>query len=226
MTRWCMVPEVCCATGGWMDRRKKWHIEVGVPPKKHSRIQKDLSSTTSKSELCTANNTCLFIASILYHGINQKPVAHMFYTKNKLFETPGFKKCGLVLLKKYIHFVDISTLGESYNRQRKLNRSMSTSWNAGSHYLHLKKISLLMKPCFSGKVAWDGSNSSEQSKHALGWKALFSQKHLVAMSGIPLFTQAMIHWLKKETYQYQATNSVMSLCEKVLDEGRCLFVDN
>ena len=28
------------------------------------------------------------------------------------------------------------------------------------------------------------------------------------------------------TYQYQETNIVMSLCEKVLDEGKCLFVDN
>ena len=28
------------------------------------------------------------------------------------------------------------------------------------------------------------------------------------------------------TYQYQATNIVMSLSEKVLDEGRCLFMDN
>ena len=28
------------------------------------------------------------------------------------------------------------------------------------------------------------------------------------------------------TYQYQETNIVISLCEKVLDEGRCLFVDN
>ena len=32
-----MVPEIWCATDGqtdrWMDRWKKWHIEVGVPPK-------------------------------------------------------------------------------------------------------------------------------------------------------------------------------------------------
>ena len=38
MIRWCMVPEIWCATDGWTDRRtdgrKKWHIEVGAPPKK------------------------------------------------------------------------------------------------------------------------------------------------------------------------------------------------
>ena len=30
MIRWCTVPEKWCATNG----RKKWHIEVGAPPKK------------------------------------------------------------------------------------------------------------------------------------------------------------------------------------------------
>ena len=35
--RWCTVPEICCVmdgqTDGWMNRWKKWHIEVGAPPK-------------------------------------------------------------------------------------------------------------------------------------------------------------------------------------------------
>ena len=41
MIRWCTVPGIWCTTDGqtdgWMDERtnewKKWHIEVGVPPK-------------------------------------------------------------------------------------------------------------------------------------------------------------------------------------------------
>ena len=97
---------------------------VGKIFKKHSRIQKHQSSASNKSELCTANDICLFIASILYRGVNQKPVTHMFYTKNNLFKTPGFKKIlpqdRLVLLEKYIHFVDTSTLGELYNRSAKI----------------------------------------------------------------------------------------------------------
>ena len=31
---WCMVPEIWCMTNGQTDRRKKWRIEVGAPPKK------------------------------------------------------------------------------------------------------------------------------------------------------------------------------------------------
>ena len=48
----------------------------------------------------------------------------MFYTKNKLFEITGITKIlpqdRLVVLEKYIHFVDISTLGESDNRSAKI----------------------------------------------------------------------------------------------------------
>ena len=67
---------------------------VGKIFKKHSRIQKHLRSASSKSKLCTATDICLFTASILYCSVNQKHVAHMFYTKNKLFE------------KRYYHKID------------------------------------------------------------------------------------------------------------------------
>ena len=33
MIRWCIVPEIWCATDGLTDRWKKRHIEVGTPPK-------------------------------------------------------------------------------------------------------------------------------------------------------------------------------------------------
>ena len=38
--RWCTVPEICCVTDGRTDRRKKWHIEVGAPPKKWNKQQR------------------------------------------------------------------------------------------------------------------------------------------------------------------------------------------
>ena len=49
----------------------------------------------------------------------------MYYTNDKIFETQGFRKIifqnKLVLIEKYIHFVDISELGESYNRSSKIH---------------------------------------------------------------------------------------------------------
>ena len=38
MIRWCTVPEIWCPTDGQKDGRKKWHIEVGVPPKNNVKI--------------------------------------------------------------------------------------------------------------------------------------------------------------------------------------------
>ena len=38
MITWCTVSEIWCTmdggTDGWTDGKKKWHIEVGAPPKK------------------------------------------------------------------------------------------------------------------------------------------------------------------------------------------------
>ena len=46
MIRWCTVPEIWCTTNGRTDRRmdgwKKWHVEVGVPPKNESIIYNSL----------------------------------------------------------------------------------------------------------------------------------------------------------------------------------------
>ena len=36
--RWCTVPEIWCAREGGTDGRKKWHIEVGAPPKKNHHL--------------------------------------------------------------------------------------------------------------------------------------------------------------------------------------------
>ena len=50
MIRWCKVPEIWCAMDGWTDGWKKWHAEVGAPPKKkkHSNI-----ANLSKCQLMT-----------------------------------------------------------------------------------------------------------------------------------------------------------------------------
>ena len=38
--RWCMVPEIQCATNGQTDwQTKKWHLEVGAPPKNVTSTQ-------------------------------------------------------------------------------------------------------------------------------------------------------------------------------------------
>ena len=52
-------------------------------------------------------------------------MVYVYYTNNKIFETPGFRKIisqnKLVFIEKYIHFIVISELGESYNRSSKVH---------------------------------------------------------------------------------------------------------
>ena len=51
-----MVPEIWCApTDQWMDGWKKWHIEVGAPPKKEKHLtQLTLCARESLWSLLTA----------------------------------------------------------------------------------------------------------------------------------------------------------------------------
>jgi len=76
--------------------------------------------------LCDSNDIRLYIATILYRGIVQKPQAHMYFSQDKFFETPGFKRImqqnKLILIEKYIHFVNISDLGNEYNRSVKIEQ--------------------------------------------------------------------------------------------------------
>ena len=78
------------------------------------------------AQVFNQNDIRSYIAMLLYHGVVHKPIYHMYYTNDKISETPGFRKiisqCKLVLTEKYIHFVDISELGESYNRSSPQNK--------------------------------------------------------------------------------------------------------
>ena len=96
---------------------------VGKIFKKSSCIAGYLES--KYAGLFSQNDIRLYIATPLYHGVVHKPIYHMYYTNDKIFETPGFRKIvsqnKLVLIEKYIHFVDISELGGRYNRSSKIH---------------------------------------------------------------------------------------------------------
>ena len=53
-----------------------------------------------------------------------KPKEHLYYTKNNLFDNPGFRRIlsqnKMVLLKIFLHFVDNEELGDSYNKATKI----------------------------------------------------------------------------------------------------------
>ena len=83
-----------------------------------SRVMRHLIK--SDGELCNSIDIPLYIASLLYRAIIHKPIAYMYYTQDRLFETPGFKRIlpekRLVLIEKYVHFVDIAELGDTHSQ--------------------------------------------------------------------------------------------------------------
>ena len=86
---------------------------------KPSRIIRYLESKHARQ--FSQNDICLYL---LYRGVFHKPIYHVNYTNDKIYKIPGFRKFisqnKLVFIEKYIHFVDISESGESYNRSSKI----------------------------------------------------------------------------------------------------------
>ena len=65
-------------TDGWTDRQKRWHIEVGAPPKKiniSNRVQLSLGWKKRKKENCKSNSliqTLVYRSNIYYSKIYQR----------------------------------------------------------------------------------------------------------------------------------------------------------
>ena len=109
---------------------------VGKIFKKSSCITRYFES--KHAELFNQNDICLYIATLLYHGVVHKSIYHMYYMNDKIFETPNFRKIisqnKLVLIKKYIHFVDISEFGERHNHSSKFIQYTNILLSAGNHF--------------------------------------------------------------------------------------------
>ena len=63
---------------------------VGKIFKKSSRITRYLES--KHAQLFSQNDIRLYIATLLCRGVIHKPIYHMYYTNDKIFETPTFRK--------------------------------------------------------------------------------------------------------------------------------------
>ena len=185
----------------------------------------------SNGGLCNSIDIRLYIALLLYRAIIHKAISYMYYTQDRLFETPRFKRIlpqkRLLLIEKYVHFVDIAELGNTYCRYAKIEPIHS--------YLVERWQSLLALEC---EVSVD--ETLLLRKGCLSWKEYIKTQR--ARFGIKMFALAeassgyiwnSITYSGDDTlidegnkYQYQATSIVMTLMKKVLDEGRCLYVDN
>ena len=90
MIRWCMVRGIWYATDGWTDGRKKWHIEVGGPPKKinmSNRVQLSLGWKKKK------------------RTVNQIPLSKLCYI-GQIYTIPKFwgEGCWMVQTPLFVFF--------------------------------------------------------------------------------------------------------------------------
>ena len=71
------------------------------------------------------NDIRLYIATLLRRRIVHKPIYYVLHEWQNIWKTRLYRKIisqnKLVLIEKYIHFDNISELGESYNRSFKIH---------------------------------------------------------------------------------------------------------
>ncbi|XP_065658117.1 piggyBac transposable element-derived protein 4-like [Hydra vulgaris] len=191
-----------------------------------SRIFKFINS----GAIFTSRDIRLHFAVIIYCGIIRKPKLRMYYTKSKLFETPGFKSIlsqnKLLLLERFLHFVDISSfVDKSYTKDIKIKYIQE-------YIVNRWKIMLLPGRDISideSLLLWKGRLSFKQSIRSKS--ARFGIKTFALACGKTGYVWNQIIYLGAGTetsqqYKYQATDVVMSLSEELLDVGPCIYLDN
>ena len=189
------------------------------------------TSRVAKWEEITASEVRLYFAVLIYRGLLYKPKENFYYTKNKLFETLGFRRImsqnKLILLEKFLHFVDNQALGESYNKAAKIQPILEMLVDRFQLLLELERdISI-----DESLLLWKGR---------LGWKqyipkkrARFGLKAFVLCEGSTGYVWNIILYTGADTlldenidFDYHATKVVMSLMENLLNKGHCVYIDN
>ena len=207
---------------------------VGKIFKKSSCIMRYLES--KQAQLFNQNDIDLYFTMLLYHGVVHKPIYHMYYMNDKIFETPGFRRIisqnKLVLIEKYIHFVDISELIiiiriRSYNHSSKIHPIHKYIVECWQSLLTLGCDVLIDEALF----LWKGRLSLKQFIRTK--RTHFGIKTFVLADACMGYVWNSVSYMGGDTrinpdvnFTYDATNIVMSLAEDVLDEGRRIYVDN
>ena len=119
------------------------------------------SSILYKRKDIVAPEVRLYLAAFIYRGMLCKPKEHVYHCKNKLFAAPGFRliisQNELVLLEKFLHFVDDEELGYSYNKAVKIQPILDKLVEQFKLLLELERnvsfgeSRLLWKGCLSWK---------------------------------------------------------------------------
>ena len=96
-----------------------WYAEQCIAKKQVKNNSRD-----KRWKPLTVSELKTYVGIILYRGVNWKPTFSHYYTANVTFSTPMVSKVllynWLVLIERYIHFVDNNSLGERYRKTAKI----------------------------------------------------------------------------------------------------------
>ncbi|KAG8230675.1 hypothetical protein J437_LFUL010489 [Ladona fulva] len=169
----------------------------------------------------TPNEIRVYLGLLMLMGIIQKPSLRMYFSRKHILETPFFPNVmseeRFALLNKFLHFVDNSDK-EIAKRDPKLYKILPISehWknNFQKVYILGKEVSVDESSLlWKGRLLWKQYNPMKASRFGIKMFELFG-------SGTKLGCE-----ITKDTDLF-STKVVLSLSEKLLDSGRCIYLDN
>ena len=135
----------------------------------------------------------MHLAALIYRGMLYKLKEHFYYTKHKLFETPGFRR--IISQNKMQNFYILLIMRSSLfltTKSPKFSQYWKNSWYVSNYYVSWRAIYPLMSPFSCGRNALVENNTFLKRDHVSDWKNLFCQKDLAAMFGTLFGTLVVI----------------------------------
>ena len=135
----------------------------------------------------------MHLAALIYRGMLYKLKEHFYYTKHKLFETPGFRR--ITSQNKMQNFYILLIMRSSLfltTKSPKFSQYWKNSWYVSNYYVSWRAIYPLMSPFSCGRNALVENNTFLKRDHVSDWKNLFCQKDLPAMFGTLFGTHVVI----------------------------------
>ena len=190
------------------------------------------TSRLFKWEPVTAAEIRLYIAVLIYRGLVYKPREHLYYTKNKLFQTPGFRRIlsqnKLVLLEKFLHFCNNQELPENYNKTAKIQPVLEMLNKRFKLLINLERDlsideSLLL---WKGRLSWKQYIPKKRSR--FGTKSfVLCEASTGYIWNITLYSGADTLGIDPNGIEeYHATKVVLYLSDGIFDNGHCVYIDN
>ena len=102
----------------------------------------------------------MHLAALIYRGMLYKLKEHFYYTKHKLFETPGFRR--IISQNKMQNFYILLIMRSSLfltTKSPKFSQYWKNSWYVSNYYVSWRAIYPLMSPFSCGRNALVENNT-------------------------------------------------------------------